>query len=69
MHSSADSPYIALDDRALADISERIRRASDLSAAGEAPSPVITFEQLYANDQESDEAAMARRAAERKARW
>ncbi|GLC74127.1 hypothetical protein PLESTF_001464800 [Pleodorina starrii] len=68
---AADSPYVALDDRVLADLSERIRRANDLTAAGEAPPPmpVITFEQLYANNHESDDEAMARRAAERKARW
>ncbi|GIL88504.1 hypothetical protein Vretimale_15361 [Volvox reticuliferus] len=67
----ADRPYVALDERMLADLSERIRRANELTAAGEAapPRPVITFEQLYANNQESDDEAMARRAAERKARW
>ncbi|GLI70402.1 hypothetical protein VaNZ11_015122, partial [Volvox africanus] len=67
----ADRPYVALDERMLADLSERIRRANELSSAGDAvpPRPVITFEQLYANNQESDDEAMARRAAERKARW
>ncbi|EFJ51689.1 hypothetical protein VOLCADRAFT_103311 [Volvox carteri f. nagariensis] len=67
----AERPYVALDDRMLADLSERIRRANDFNAVGEqlSPIPAITFEQLYANSRESDEAAMARRAAERKARW
>ncbi|KAG2450952.1 hypothetical protein HYH02_004224 [Chlamydomonas schloesseri] len=61
------SPHGALGDAELKDLSERIRRAGEGAAAEEAP--VITFEQLYANSRESDEEAMARRAAERKARW
>ncbi|KAG2486264.1 hypothetical protein HYH03_015088 [Edaphochlamys debaryana] len=59
-----------MDDRKLADLSERIRRANEEQPGGPAPpAPLITFEQLYADNKESDEAAMARRAAERKARW
>ncbi|KXZ53019.1 hypothetical protein GPECTOR_8g387 [Gonium pectorale] len=62
-------PYTELDDRALADISERIRRANEGAAGGAVAAPVITFEQLYASNTETDDEAMARRAAERKARW
>ncbi|KAG2428509.1 hypothetical protein HXX76_011626 [Chlamydomonas incerta] len=61
------APHGALGDAALKDLSERIRRAGEGAPPEEAP--VVTFEQLYANSRESDEEAMARRAAERKARW
>eukprot|EP00198_Chlamydomonas_reinhardtii_P005924 XP_001695260.1 flagellar associated protein [Chlamydomonas reinhardtii] len=61
------APHGALGDAALKDLSERIRRAGEGAAKEEAP--IVTFEQLYANSRESDEEAMARRAAERKARW
>ncbi|GFR51154.1 hypothetical protein Agub_g13509, partial [Astrephomene gubernaculifera] len=65
--SAASRPFKTMDDRTLSDLSERIRRANESGAAGVAP--VITFEQLYANNKETDDEAMARRAAERKARW